>query len=178
VGDLVSQRGPERGESSHADSRGDFRRLVRVPASLLAVLDGLLLFYVAWCLLPSAIWGPSTLRLPFGGKFDATLSRRHLYQFWVMLFIRQHVGATNHRPGILARGASHLSPWFKSLVLFAATLSVFLVLQPRLGDPSGDTLGARLLPVSVLREGNLNLDEFYPGISSDHRYGVTEHAGH
>jgi hypothetical protein len=176
--DPVSQSGLDRVGSSQTDSGGDFPFLLRIPAPLLAVLDGLLLFYVAWCLLPNAIWGPSTLRFPFGGRFEATLSRQHLYQFWVMLFMRQYVGAGNHQPGILARGGSRLSPAFKSLVLFAVTLTVFLTLQPRLSVPSGDTLGARLLPVSVLREGNLDLDEFYPGISSDHRYGIVKYAGH
>ncbi|MET0152955.1 MAG: hypothetical protein ABW298_10150 [Candidatus Binatia bacterium] len=174
----VSQGSRDRGECSQTDSESDFRCLARVPAPLLAAFDGLILFYVAWCLLPSATWGSSTLRFPFGGKFEATLSRQHLYQFWVMLFIRQHVGARNHRPGILARGGTRLSPPFQSLVLFTATLTVFLTLQPRLGVSSGDTLGARLLPVSVLREGNLDLDEFYPGISSDHRYSVRKYAGH
>jgi hypothetical protein len=174
----VSESGPDRGKSSQTDSVGSFRCLLRVPAPLLVAFDGLILFYVAWCLLPNATCGPSTLRFPFGGKFEATLSRQHLYQFWVMLFVREHVGTGNHRPGILARGGTHLSPAFQSLVLFAATLAVFLTLQPGLKVFSGDTLGARLLPVSVLRQGNLDLDEFYPGISTNHRYSVGEYAGH
>jgi hypothetical protein len=158
--DPVSESGPDRGKTSQTGSESNFRCPLRVPAPLLTAFDALILFHVACCLPPDATWGLSTLRFPFGGKFEATISRQHLYQFWVMLFIRQHVGAGNRRPGILARASAHLLPAFKCLVLFAATLTVFLTLQPRLEAPSGDTLGARLLPVSVLRQGNLDLDEF------------------
>src|SRR5882724_12501303 len=61
------------------------------PSSVLTALDGLLFFMAAWCVLPALV-GHAKIDLSISfASYSSELSRKHLLQFWVLLFIRQLV---------------------------------------------------------------------------------------
>jgi hypothetical protein len=78
------------------------------------------------------------------------------------VFDRRHGGVMDRRAPV--RQPAGVRPWLWAGLVFAAVLLAYLSRllltgQPYLGG-GGDTIPTRLLPVSLLRENNFDLDEF------------------
>lgn len=148
------------------------------------LFDALLVVAAAWFVLPPVIAGHEVrLPLPFGGSLSGALTLRNVVFFLVALFIRIHLrvpGRQGERSGpagqatgsVVTRFLSGLSPSMQAaLIGIAVALVCLSASQPR-AWPSGDTVPAKLVPISLLDEGNMDLDEFRAGLNPGRMYGL------
>ena len=137
-----------------------------------AVLDVCLLLAAAGFILPRLVLGyEPELPLPFGNHLTAGLSLRNLLVFLVVLWIRLHLPS---RAGgsWLARFCRGLSPFLAALWIGATAFLIYLNIGVCRAWPSGDTIPSKLVPISLLEQGNMDLESFRAGIIRERAYGL------
>ncbi len=147
------------------------------PSRWLTLLESLLFFQAAWIFLPRLFMGR---RVNFSMAFfsmTSDVTGQHLKTLWILLAVYLLVRYALGKPGWLSRFLENRSGLFQGIVLVAAVFLVYL--NTGLQQPvSGDSISAKLIPISILTEHDLDLDEFYDGISEGHRYCVLQKDGH
>lgn len=134
---------------------------------LIRALDILLWLSALWFVLPPLVLGREVeIPLPFGAHLSSSLSQNNLLFFWAVLVARMGVRSK----GEAARG--RLSPWAEAWLIGFGFFLVYLACAQGRAWPSGDTIPNKLLPISILEEGNLDLNEFVKGIFVERRYGL------
>jgi hypothetical protein len=137
---------------------------------LINILDVCLALAAAWFVLPLLITGDELeLPLPFGNHITAGLSERNLLILFLALWIRLHLRLKSGEAW-LTRFSKRLSPFLESLLIGAMAFLLYSHIGHFRAWPSGDTISNKLLPISILERGDLNLDEFVSGIPKDRRY--------
>lgn len=160
-------------EEAIAAAGGPGRRAWPLPDGLVDLLDLLALLLGAWMVVPTLIAGDLVrLPLPFGGRFSADLSPNNLVILWVVLLVRLHVRCRSGRPSVLAGWFGRERPVLDALMVGAACLMVFLAAARSRAWPCGDTIPLKLVPISLIEQGNLDLDEFVGGIYYRRIYGL------
>lgn len=143
----------------------------------LTLLEGFLFFQIAWIILPRLFVGHRvTVSLAFF-SMSSDVSSRHLIILWVILTIYLITRSTSGKTGRLTWFLHNRSKAFQGLLLFFAVFVIYL----NTGLPrtvSGDTISAKLIPISILAEHDLDLDEFYDGIKVEHRYSLMQKDNH
>lgn len=132
-------------------------------------LDVLLWLSAAWFVLVPLLFGRAIeIPLPLGGHISGSLTQSNLLVFWALLLARLGLaGSANEQ-----RAGAGLSVGTEGLLIGAACLVIYLACSQDRVWPSGDTIPTKLVPISLLEEGNLDLNEFVRGIPFDRRYGL------
>jgi hypothetical protein len=137
------------------------------------VLDGLLLALACWFVIPAFLTAREwQIPLPGGDYISGTLSANNLTAFWVLLAIRIGLGLRASRPARLTGFVRSRTLPVRGLLVFALAWLVYMNAGLARKWPSGDTIPAKLIPISIIEEGNLDLDEFVQGIPKVRRYGL------
>jgi hypothetical protein len=136
------------------------------------VLDVCLVLAAMWFVLPLLVVGREwELPLPHGNHITAGLSQRNLFICLVVLWIRLHLRPTSGE-GLLSRFAKSCSPFFNALLIGVVAFLIYLNVGHFRSWPSGDTIPSKLLPISILEHGSLDLGVFRPGIPKGRAYGL------
>ncbi|MBN1269660.1 MAG: hypothetical protein JXB04_08735 [Kiritimatiellae bacterium] len=139
----------------------------------LNVVDALVALFALWCLVPTLVFGRELqIPLPGGDYISSSLSSHNLVSLWVLLLVRLGLRAKARRPPVVERWFGGASPALQAVFIGAACLLLYLAAGQERMWPSGDTVPAKLVPISILEERNLDLDEFADGIHEGRRYGL------
>ena len=135
------------------------------------LLDVLLMLAAGWFILPVLVFGRELeIPLPFGNHITAGLSLRNVLVCLVVLWIRLHL-RTATGEAWLSRFARSLSPFLASLLVGVVAFLIYLNIGHFRVWPSGDTIPSKLLPISILEQGNVDLEIFRQGIRPGRSYG-------
>lgn len=134
-------------------------------------------FQAGWLFLPRVITGKQiNLDWEFF-SMSSDVSAHHLRTLWIFLAVYLIARSFTRTAGLLERLLTKPSALVQGTLLVALVFLVYLNTGSQ--QPiSGDTIPAKLLPISILTEGDLDLDEFYDSISQGHRYCVIPQNGH
>jgi hypothetical protein len=136
------------------------------------ILDVGLVLAAAWFVLPLLVVGRELeIPLPFGNYITAGLSQRNVLIFLVVLWIRLHLRAKSGEAW-LPRFSKNLSPFLGSLLIGLVAFLIYLHIGICRAWPSGDTIPTKLLPISILEQGNLDLEVFRQGIPKGRSYAL------
>ena len=138
------------------------------------ILEILILLVVVWLVFPKLILGREFSHILPGIKLTTNLSLKHLIELSV-LGLLYGILSINTGPGLVGASLSRLSPVVKALALFTIAFGVYLHALP---GHSGDTVPAKLIPISILEEGDLDLDEFRYAVYGGHHYSMVKRNGH
>ena len=138
------------------------------------ILEIVILTIVAWMVFPKLIFGMEFTHILPGIRFTSNLSLKHLLQLAVLIFIYAAM-FINSGPGFLGASLSRLSPVVKTLALFILVFGVYLHVIP---GHTGDNIPSKLIPISIVEEGNIDLDEFRYAIYRGHYYCMTKQNDH
>jgi hypothetical protein len=156
---------------SHSTCRLDYCEIMRIATSILEVF---IIFLVGWLVFPKLIFGMELPPILHGIGLAANLSLKHLMGLSAVVLL-YGVLFINGGPGFVTASLSSLSPFTKGFILFALAFAVYLHAMP---GHSGDTIPAKLIPISIVEEGDLDLDEFRYAIYGGHYYSMTKQKGH
>ena len=135
------------------------------------VLDVCLVVAAAWFVLPLLVLGREPeMALPFGNHITAGLSQRNLLIYLVVLWIRLHL-RTESGESWLIRFCKGLSPALGSLLIGVVAFLVYLNIGAFRSWPTGDSIPSKLVPISILEHGNMDLEAFREGVPSGRGYG-------
>ncbi len=141
---------------------------------VVTLIEILILLILSWLIFPKLMLGMELTHIMPGISMTTNLSLKHLTYLSVLvlvycaLFI--HTGS-----GLLVASLSRLSPFVKALALFTLTFGVYLHATP---SHTGDNVPTKLLPISIIEEGNLDLDEFRYAIYRGHYYCMIQQNDH
>jgi len=137
-----------------------------------SVLDVCLVLLAVWFVLPLLVLGyEPALPLPFGNHIAGGLSQRNLLIYLVVLWIRLHL-RTEPGQAWLARFCGSLSPFLASLLIGVVAFLVYLNIGVCRAWPTGDSIPSKLLPISILEQGNMDLEVFRAGIPEGRSYSL------
>lgn len=140
---------------------------------MLNLLDLLLVLLAAWFVVPPALLNRIVhLPLPFDNHIASSPTLANLLGFLALLILRFALGRKNARGTCLTRAIAHLPAAWQPAIAGLVSLFVFLGVAQRGMWPTGDSIPAKLVPISLLEEGNLDLNEFLPGIPRELAYGI------
>jgi hypothetical protein len=149
-----------------------------VPRRGLDVFDALLVLYALGCLVPPLVLGREIVwPLPLGQHLTAGLTARNLLAFWGLLYLRLHLRGRDEIPSWTVRLLAAAAYPTRALVLFGLLFLVYLNAAVPRCWPSGDTIPGKLLPVSLLTDGSLDLAAYRGGVPQARRYGFWEVEG-
>jgi hypothetical protein len=142
------------------------------------ILDVYLVLAAAWFVLPLLVAGCElVIPIPFGNHTTAGLTEQNLLTFLVVLWIRLHFRAASGEAW-LSRFSKGLSPFLGSLLIGVTAFLLYLHIGHFRAWPSGDTISSKLLPISILEQGDTDLREFVVGIPGARRYCVRDVGDH
>ncbi len=146
---------------------------IKTPDAVLAAVDFILLLVGAVCVIVPSILGRE-ISIPVwgGGHVTPDLTVRNLLVFWVVLFLRLILVPRSGRPALLARCAGRISVPASAVLIGLIAFTLFLNAGQKRNWPSGDTIPIKLTPISILEEGNLDLNEFLDGVYHTRQYGL------
>lgn len=138
----------------------------------LNILDICLVLLAAWFVLPLLVVGRELeIPLPFGNHISASLSQRNLLIYLVVLWLRLQLRAKAGELW-LSRFCKSLSPFLGSLLIGVVAFLLYFHIGQCRAWPSGDTVPSKLLPISLLEQGNMDLEVFRSGIPEYRAYGL------
>lgn len=144
---------------------------MRIAATILEIL---ILLILVWLIFPKLIFGREFSHILPGIRLATTLSLKHLVQLAILVLV-YGVVLVNNGPGLVGASLLRLSPVVKVLVLFTLAFGVYLHAAP---THPGDTIPAKLIPISIVEEGDLDLDEFRYAVFGRHYYCMTKKNDH
>ena len=139
-----------------------------VPHRALDILDAILCIAAVVFVIPPL----------FDPNVHLGLSRTNLILFWLLLFVRAQLRSQSGRPRWWGRVLPFLSPAVESLFVGLVFLLIYVGVSQYRVWPSGDTVPAKLLPISILSQHNLDLSEFLQGINIYRQYGLFRMGDH
>lgn len=140
----------------------------------LVILDLILIIFAAWMLIPELITG-GIVNLPLGPgvHLSSSLSHRNVLILFILLIIRIH--ARQNSKDTLVHWAAKLPSYAHPLIIGGICFAVFMNVSQTRHWPSGDTIPSKLIPITVLEEQDLDLNEFYEGVPQSRRYAFHRH---
>ncbi|MBU1139204.1 MAG: hypothetical protein KKA76_09520 [Proteobacteria bacterium] len=141
---------------------------------VITILELLILFIIVWLIFPKLVFGREFSHILPGIRLATTLSLKHLVLLAVVVLC-YGVFAINNGPGLIGASLLRLSPVIKALALFTLAFGVYLHALP---THFGDTIPAKLIPISIVEEGNIDLDEFRYAIFGRHSYCMIKRNDH
>jgi hypothetical protein len=136
-----------------------------------------LVLAAAWFVLPLFFVGRELeMPIPFG-HITAGLTQRNLLMFLAVLWVRLHLRPESGEAW-LPRFCRSLSPFLQSVLIGVLALLLYLHIGQFRAWPSGDTISNKLLPISILEQGDTDLSEFVAGIPGTRRYCVRDVGDH
>lgn len=143
----------------------------------LTLLEIFLFLYVLWIILPQLLMEQRiTLAWAFF-SMSSDISARNLLVVWIILTTYLCARTRWKKAGLLTWFLRNRTVAFQGMLLFSAVFLVYLN-TGRHHSTSGDTIPAKLIPISILAEHDLDLDEFYDGLYEGHRYSVVQQGDH
>jgi hypothetical protein len=137
--------------------------------------DALLVLLVLSCVAAPLLLGRVPQVVLPGGHLSVGLTPRSLLVLCVAAGVRLCAGGSAGAP---ATFRWRLGNGVTALATGAVCLLTYLnAAQPR-AWPSGDTIPSKLLPISLIEENDLDLDEFVEGVPFARRYGFHRSDGH
>lgn len=141
---------------------------------LTSLLEILLLIILIWLVFPKLIFGREFTHIFPGIRLSTNLSLKHLVQFAFLILFYSGI-YINKGPGILGMHLARLSPTVKVIFVFFIAFGIYMHALP---GHTGDTIPTKLLPISIIEEGDLDLDEFRYAIFGGHHYSMIQRDNH
>jgi hypothetical protein len=142
--------------------------------AVITVFELLILLIASWLVFPKLIFGIELTHILPGIPLTSSLTLKHLLYLSALILLYCTI-VVNTGPGIIGSSLSRLSPFVKALILFTLSFGVYLHATP---SHTGDNIPSKLLPISIVEERNLDLDEFRYAIYRGHYYCMTKKNDH